>query len=326
MDTFNFLEPKVSQVNLVTFGNERVNLQQKQVVKYRDQVNSLRSNMERYMTENPELGLVKLQNSGSLAKGTALSSIDDIDVGLYVKGSVAPDNLGELLSWLEERIKKTYSTTPVGKIYIDDPCVVIELSSGIRVEVAPILWDGDENYRGYMWDRRTRSKILTSITQHLQFIRARKSQHPKHFAQVVRFAKWWARQRSLDTPGFSFSSFLIELIVSKLADDGLSFDNYHEALISFFSYVQNSELKSPISFTDFYQHSDLLKNDSSPIVIVDPVNPENNVAAGYTDSERRTFVECSGTALDFLTFAQTCQTKGEAIQCWQELMGSSFSA
>ena len=36
------------------------------------------------------MGLAKMVLSGSLAKGSALRTINDIDVGLYVKGESAP--------------------------------------------------------------------------------------------------------------------------------------------------------------------------------------------------------------------------------------------
>ena len=41
----------------------------------------------------------------SLAKGTALKTINDIDVALYVKASEAPQNEIDLLIWLAERLR-----------------------------------------------------------------------------------------------------------------------------------------------------------------------------------------------------------------------------
>ena len=150
--------------------------------------------------------------SGSLAKGTALKTINDIDVAMYVKGDGTPQELPKLLQWLVERLRKTFPQISPDKIYIDGPCIVISFSgTGINVDVAPILYDGDSKWRGYLWDRNTGKKTLTSIPMHLDFIKARKDKQPTHFPQTIRLVKWWVAQREADTSGFGFRSFLVEL-------------------------------------------------------------------------------------------------------------------
>jgi hypothetical protein len=62
------------------------------------------------------------------------------------------------------------------------------------------------------------------------------------------------------------------------------------------------------------------------VEIFDPVNSENNVAADMDESKRKKLVELADKALDALAYARTCQTKAEAIECWQEVMGSTFNA
>ena len=56
--------------------------------------------------------------SGSLAKGTALSTINDIDVAMYVKSEGAPNELGKLLEWLVGRLRKTFPQISPDKIAI----------------------------------------------------------------------------------------------------------------------------------------------------------------------------------------------------------------
>jgi hypothetical protein len=205
--------------------------------------------------------------------------------------------------------------------------VVIAFSgTDLKVEVAPILYDGDPKWRGYLFDRTTHKKILTSIPMHLDFIRSRKEKHPTHFAQVIRLLKWWDKQREADDTGFKMRSFLVELIVAKRADDGCKFDDYHNAIEDFFVYVQNTGLNERIAFSDYYQQSALPKDRAGVVEMFDPVNPENNVAADFTESTRRQFVDMAAQALDTLAYARTCQTKGDALECWQELMGGSFNA
>lgn len=326
-EAFDFLTSEVTQADLVTFADDRVNLKREHAQKYRDQINNLRDRLETYISEHPEIGLAKFLMSGSLAKGTALSTINDADVAMYVKSDGAPQELDKLLLWLVGRLRNTFPQISAEKIYVDGPCIVISFSgTGIGVEIAPILYDGDKDWRGYLWDRSTGRKILTSIPLHLEFIRSRKDKQPAHFAQVIRLAKWWARQREDDTPDFSIRSFLIELIIAKLADTGVDFGDYLAGLENFFSYILRTGLKERISFADNYSPEKLPKNRVGVVEIFDPVSPNNNVADNITEAKRKQLVELAEKSLDTLAYARNCQTKGEAVQCWQELMGSTFNA
>ena len=64
-------------------------------------------------------------------------------------------------------------------------------------------------------------KLTTSVRQHLDFIRSRKKAYPTHLAQLIRFTKWWARQRRRDGD-FKCKSFMLELLWVHLADGGLA--------------------------------------------------------------------------------------------------------
>jgi len=328
MKTFDFVTPEISQTDLATFAAEKVNLKSEDAQRYREQVSTLREHLERYISEHPDIGLAKMLLSGSLAKGTSLRTINDIDVAVYVKGEdEAPRELDPLLQLLVERLRKTYFQMPPEKIYIDGPCVIISFKeTGLDVEVAPIYYMGDPKWRGYLWDRKTGERILTSIPLHLDFIRKRKERQPTHFAQVIRLLKWWVKQREIDTDDFTLRSFLVELLMAKLADDGVDFSDYHSGIERFFVYVQNSGLKERIAFRDNYSDASLPGRSTHVVEIFDPVNPENNVASDMSDSARRKLIELADQALDALSYARNCQTKGDAIECWRELMGASFTA
>lgn len=327
MDQINFLAPEISQSDLVAFSADRVNLKQEDAAKYRTQVNNLRDDLDRYIAQNPSFDLEKIMLSGSLAKGTALKTLRDVDVALYIKGGTAPQEIAKLLPWIVEKLRATYPQIPASNIYVDGPCVVIKFKgTGIDIEIVPVYSIGDPNGRGYLWDRSTGKKVLTSIPQHLEFIRSRKEKHAVHYAQVIRLIKWWIRQREKDTADFAFRSFLAELIIAKLADDGTDFSDYHAALEAVFVYIQNTGLKERIAFTDFYKTSALPPTRSAPVEIFDPVSTDNNVADNITETGRRKIVDLAGQALDALAYARTCQTKAEAIDCWRELMGATFNA
>ncbi len=46
--------------------------------------------------------------AGSLAKGTALRSLNDIDVACYISGADAPRDVNTLMEYLAERLRKAF--------------------------------------------------------------------------------------------------------------------------------------------------------------------------------------------------------------------------
>lgn len=324
---FDFSTPEVSHDDVQGFADSKVNLPTDVAKTYRAQVRTLRERLETYLGENPAFALKKMLLSGSLAKRTALKTLNDIDVGLYVASEHAPHMLGELLQWLVERLRKTYHQIPADNIYIDEPCVVISFKgTGLDVEITPILYEGDPEWRGYLWTRFGGERVLTSIPMHLSFIQRRKDANPHDFAQVVRLLKWWARQRRADTEGFELTSFMIELIMSKVADEKATLDDHYSGLESFFLYIQKNGLRDRIAFSDYYSLSELPPRSSSPVEILDPVTSGNNVANKITERGREVIVNTAIDALDMLSWAKSCQTKQDAIVAWKDLMGPTFNA
>jgi tRNA nucleotidyltransferase (CCA-adding enzyme) len=85
-----------------------------------------------------------------------------------------------------------------------------------------------------------------------------------------------------------------------------------------------SELCERVSFTDYYPTSKLPGPTGNPIEVFDPINPENNVATNYTTEGRSRIVTAAGRALDALGEARYATTKGDEIDCWQDVLGPSF--
>src|SRR5271157_5050598 len=69
----------VDHGDIVRFADERVNLKRDDATELRAQANRLRDKLEGYLADHPDFELKKMLLSGSLAKGTALKSISDID-------------------------------------------------------------------------------------------------------------------------------------------------------------------------------------------------------------------------------------------------------
>src|SRR3712207_5964554 len=96
----------VTHDTIAAYANEKVNLKQGEAKQYRDQVGRLRTRLTEYIDAHPDYGFVKSLHSGSLAKGTALKTLNDMDVAFYVKKAEAPSDENDLLSWMEERLRE----------------------------------------------------------------------------------------------------------------------------------------------------------------------------------------------------------------------------
>ena len=64
---------------------------------------------------------------------------------------------------------------------------------------------------------------------------------------------------------------------------------------------------------------------SDPIQVWDPVNPANNVARTYTDSDRQRLVKTGDHRAGGDRLGRACApTKGDANDAWRTLLGPGF--
>ena len=98
----------VGHSDITRFADERVNLKRDDATELRRQANLLRDKLEGYLADHPDFALRKMLLSGSLAKGTALKSISDIDVSCYVSSTAAPGSPSDLIAFLAEKLRKAF--------------------------------------------------------------------------------------------------------------------------------------------------------------------------------------------------------------------------
>src|SRR5262245_37544221 len=80
----------VDHAALVAFSTSHVNLPKTEVDAHRAQVQRLRDKLKAYVADHPDYSLIKTVHSGSVAKGTALKSISDMDVAAYLDATKVP--------------------------------------------------------------------------------------------------------------------------------------------------------------------------------------------------------------------------------------------
>lgn len=310
--------------DIVRFAEDKVNLPKDTADEYRAQARRLREKLESYLAEHPDFSLKRMQLSGSLAKGTALRSINDIDVAIYISGSEAPHDVRALLDFLAERLRKAFPNFTADQVKPQTYSVTVSFrGSGLDVDVVPVLYSGLPDWRGNLISQDDGSLLETSIPLHLEFSRKRKQAQQTHFAQVVRLVKFWARRMKQERDGFRFKSFMIEMILAKLCDQGVDFSDYPEALQAFFTYVARSTLRERIVFEDHYKASDVGKlNDH--IQIIDPINSTNNVARLYTATNADAIVDAALDAGDAIDAALAAPNKELTLRYWQKVFGPAF--
>ena len=314
----------VNHKDLVRFAEEKVNLPRDKAAEFRAQARRLRERLETYVSEHPDFTLRKILLSGSLAKGTALRSLNDIDMAAYISGAEAPREITALLNYLAERLRKAFPNFKPEQVQPKTYSVTVSfLTSGLDVDVVPILYSGDPDWRGNLVSREDGSFLETSIPLHLTFTKKRKKDNETHFAQVVRLAKFWTRRMKQERAGFRFKSFMVEMILSHLADGGLDFTDYPEALQGFFTYIVRSNMRERIVFADYYDPS-TVGTLTEPVQIIDPVNSANNVSRLYSGTDADAIVDAALDAGDAIDAALGAPTKGDTVRHWQRVFGSSF--
>ena len=314
----------VSHREIAQFAEDRVNLRKDKANAYRAQARRLRERLDTYLNEHPDFTLRKMLLSGSLAKGTALRSLNDIDVACYVSGAEAPTDVDELLNYIAERLRKAFPNFSPDQVQPRTYSVTVSFrGSGLDVDVVPILYEDDPQWYGDLVSQDDGTFLKTSIPLHLEFARKRKKAQERHYAQVVRILKFWARRMKLEQEGFRFKSFMIEMILAKLCDDGLDFSDYPEALQHFFTYVARTDLRERIVFSDYYKSS-AVGSFNDEVRIIDPVNAENNVARLYTAANADAIVDAAIDAGDAVDAALRAPTKQLTVAYWQKVFGSAF--
>ena len=119
----------IDHVDIVAFADRTVNLHRDVAKEYRDQIGRLREKLERYVAENPDFELRKILLSGSLAKHTALRTINDADVAVYI--DCAPDDVEQLTRWLAEKLRSAFPNfNPIKWLCRPTPCASIFVAPG----------------------------------------------------------------------------------------------------------------------------------------------------------------------------------------------------
>lgn len=289
---------------------------------YLDQVDYLIGRMQAKIDEDSSFAVKKFTKTGSLRKGTVLkprgdNGVDaDVAVDLDVS-EASKEDLDSLHGIILSLLWAVYPQKRREDFTIQPRTLGIHFrESGLDVDLVPVIPIASEP--GYGWQPSARGAPLlkTSVQGQLDFIKARSDADPR-YRTLVRLVKGWRNAQELD----SLRSFGIELILAYLQDTEGVAENLEKGLLRFFRYVAQTELKEPISFPENGRVTD---HPDDVVVVLDPVNKNNNVAARLTDDERREIVLRATEAWELITTARRNAFKGETVEYWKEVFGRSF--
>jgi hypothetical protein len=103
-------------------------------------------------------------------------------------------------------------------------------------------------------------------------------------------------------------------------------DNWPETLLHVFSFLQNHQFLTPIVFHDYYEPNSIDLPDDC-VVVLDAVNPTNNITHNWNENIRRGYLNRICKARRKIQEAIDFEKQGrypDAIENWCQIFGERF--
>jgi hypothetical protein len=317
------VQMQLTDADINVFVNRVLHLGPGKRKEYLAQVDYLIKRMQDKINEDTGFRVKRFQKAGSLPMGTVLKPRDgygvDADVAVYLDISEAERNEVELLHQIICRLlMAVYPTKSPDDFAVQPKTLGIHFrDSGLDIDLVPVIPVSGE--QGYCWQPSSQGgkPVKTSVSGQLSFIKARRDGDPL-YRTLVRLAKRWRNQHELA----SLRSFTIELILAHLQDQHGAASSLEDGLTRFFLYIAQTQLAEPVSFRE---NGGVTSYPSDPVVILDPVNSDNNVTERITVSERDEIGRAATEAWERLSAATWNNYKGETLELWRDVFGRSFT-
>jgi tRNA nucleotidyltransferase (CCA-adding enzyme) len=309
----------LSNTELEYFDHNVLRLTEEKRKEYHAQVDNLVSELKKRITDKSKLKVTKVVKAGSFAKYTILRKNDgyptDVDVVFYItdldENSKSYENL---CNKIYDLLIDIYPNKKVDDFEIQRRAATVTfVKSGLDVDVVPVLQHSTKPDHGWQFDIQSGAKNLTCAPCHIQFIRDRKDKD-KHFRTLVRLAKRWRHFHDIS----GLKSFHIELILAHLVDTDGPAETIEKRFREFLIYIARTKLKERIEFPENAGKPAVTFSD--PVVIIDPVSPENNVASRITKDEQELIAKAAETSWETATYASV----ENSDELWKEIFGGRF--
>jgi Second Messenger Oligonucleotide or Dinucleotide Synthetase domain len=309
----------LSNAKLCYYDSHVLRLSADKRTEYHAQVDRLISELSSSLRDNAEVKITRVIKAGSFAKFTILRKTSlnpvDVDVVFYISGrDIDKETLDGLNDTIYDLLVKVYPSKSIEDFEIQRKALTVSfVRSGLSVDVVPVIEDNSRPGNGWQFDRNDPTfRLETCAPCQIKFVRDRKTKD-KDFRTLVRLAKRWRNYAELKP----LKSFTIELIMAYILDKQGSQGSIEEKFRRFLLYIAQLELKEQISFPE---NTKPLGSFTDPVVIIDPVYSQNNVASRITEDERKQIVQAGRAAWETAHFAST--EDDESI--WKEIFGPGF--
>jgi hypothetical protein len=285
------------------------------------QVANLIANLEKHIPSSSPFKVVRFRRAGSLRKATAIHPRGDTgidaDVAVYLDTTAATDyDLATMHQTLREIVRGVYPTKHDSDFQVQPHTLGMQFhASGLAVDLVPLIAIEGEAAEAWMVSSTGARADKTSIPSHLSFV-GDLAKADSRYRPLVRMVKTWRNEADL---GHELGSFTIELILAELQRERGVAPSLEEGLQRFFLYVAQSGLREPILSGHDAQ------SQAGTVIVLDPYNPDNNVTARMTESERLEIVNSATAAWEALMTAHHSAGKGETHELWREVFGSHFT-
>lgn len=286
---------------------------------YHRQVDWLIGNLGSKLQANTTVKITKVVKAGSFAKFTILRKSNDdpvdVDVVFFLSGrTVQRETLATLNDTIHDLLVSIYPNKVVGDFQIQRQATTVSfLSTGLSVDVVPVIEDRDRPDYGWQFNRADGTVTQTCPSAHIRFVRDRKAQEGD-FRTLVRLGKRWRNHAELKP----LKSFVIELILGHLVDSGRLVGSLERQFEQFLLYIAQSGLREVVTFPE---NGSLTRSFDDPVVIIDPVSDENNVTARVTEEERQEIVAMAKESWEAAHFASV----EDRSDLWKEVFGPRFT-
>ena len=307
----------LTNAQLRYYDHNVLRLPQKRRIEYTNQVNRLIDNLTQKIHAYSDFRVSKVRKAGSFAKHTMLRKAEgrkvDVDVAFYLRDrDVTIENYESLSELIHEFLVSLYPNKHIEDFEIQRKAATVSfIGSGLDVDLVPVIEEATKPEYGWQYGTDG-TKTLTCVSRQIDFVRKRK-ETDADFRTLVRLAKQWRHYNEI--PGLK--SYSIELIMAYLLDrNGIS-GTLEERIRYFFLYIAQGRLAETISFPE---NTLPLGHFSAPVIIIDPVNSQNNVAARLTEAERQAILTKVHASWEAAHYASA-----EAdLEVWKEIFGPRF--
>jgi tRNA nucleotidyltransferase (CCA-adding enzyme) len=266
----------------------------------REQANEIRKRVKN-LASNDGLIIQSTPWSGSFAKRTGLRRHlyglnpvegQDVDLPFVISPTTKHDEeLSELLPRFQGYLMQSYPNTL--RELTKSSVKLNFVGTKIAYDIVPMLATSDSDRQILIRGDGTHRE--TSVQKHIEFIKSRTQTSKDHpgrvsFNEMIRLLKWW-REVRCGGERDSYPTILIDLLGAYAYDKLGVCNTYTETLGHWFSMLADVvERRTAVYFSDFNTSAHICAEGVWSVI--DPVNPDNNIAGSLSNLEISVLSEC----------------------------------